>query len=255
MSAADADDFALRTWADGWTVGRFAPLDGLGWVVHAVTTRAGPDPARVLRDGASAAADVAAALGLRGAAFLDQVHGCDIRCVRGGGLAGTGDGLITDVPGVGLMGRSADCPLILAADRARRAVGVAHASWRATVGGIAPRLIRSLQQHFNTRPQDVVACICPSAGPCCYRVGRDVADAADRGIGPHARAFLHARDGETFFDLWAANADQLRRAGVAREDVHVAGICTICRNDLFPSYRVEGDAAGRFLAVIAAEAH
>jgi hypothetical protein len=30
----------------------------------------------------------------------------------------------------------------------------------------------------------------------------------------------------------------------------VAGICTLCRNDLFPSYRREGNAAGRFAAAL-----
>jgi copper oxidase (laccase) domain-containing protein len=30
----------------------------------------------------------------------------------------------------------------------------------------------------------------------------------------------------------------------------VAGVCTLCRNDLFPSHRREGEAAGRFAAVI-----
>jgi len=29
-----------------------------------------------------------------------------------------------------------------------------------------------------------------------------------------------------------------------------AGICTMCRNDLFPSHRRDGDSAGRFAAVI-----
>jgi copper oxidase (laccase) domain-containing protein len=39
-------------------------------------------------------------------------------------------------------------------------------------------------------------------------------------------------------------------AGLAPESIHIAGICTLCRNDLFPSHRREGNAAGRFAAVI-----
>ncbi len=75
--------------------------------------------------------------------------------------------------------------------------------------------------------------------------------AAIAGIGPRAEAFFAERGGKVYFDLWAANADQLAQAGLPPANIHVAGVCTMCRNDLFPSHRLEGDRAGRFLAVIA----
>jgi copper oxidase (laccase) domain-containing protein len=100
-------------------------------------------------------------------------------------------------------------------------------------------------------PAELVACICPSAGPECYEVGEEVREAALRGIGPHAAAFFHPGPrGRDHFDLWAANVDALTRSGLARADVHVAGVCTLCRDDLFPSHRREGEPAGRFAAVI-----
>ena len=43
------------------------------------------------------------------------------------------------------------------------------------------------------------------------------------------------------------------RIRLREENVHVAGVCTIERNDLFPSHRVEGSRAGRFAAVIGRE--
>ena len=105
--------------------------------------------------------------------------------------------------------------------------------------------------EFGCEPDELIACVCPSAGPCCYEVGAEVRDAAVRGIGPHAAGFFHpAPSGKDHFDLWHANVDALTRAGIARQSIHVAGICTLCRNDLFPSHRREGEAAGRFAAVI-----
>jgi YfiH family protein len=164
---------------------------------------------------------------------------------------GCGDGLVTAEPGRGLMGRSADCPIILAVDVSSGAVGMAHASWRGTVGRIASRLVLHMAAAFDANPAATVACICPSAGPCCYEVGGEVLAAATDGIGPHAGEFFEHRGGKLWFDLWSANADELSRAGLRGRNIHVAGICTICRNDLFPSYRVEGIASGRFAAVIA----
>lgn len=80
---------------------------------------------------------------------------------------------------------------------------------------------------------------------------QDVLDAAADGIGEHSAEFFHYRDGKTYLDLWAANVDELTRAGLAAENIHVAGICTICSGGRFPSYRAERDSAGRFGAILA----
>jgi len=256
-------DFRLELLSNGWQVGRFAALETLG-VAHLVTTRRGPDVQQVRHDPATPGQEIARLLGLENVAFLDQVHGgAVLECTRDG-LAGSADGLVTAAPGLALLGKSGDCPLILIADRRRRAVGFAHASWRATVAGVTAAVVRRFVD-LGCDPGDLVACICPSAGPCCYEVGDEVRRAALEGMGPHAAAFFRspgrpdsshesgdapARGGRLHFDLWRANACVLARAGLACGSIHVAGLCTICRNDLFPSHRREGDAAGRFAAVI-----
>jgi len=250
MPGAEAPEFALAALGD-WQVGRFGALAGAGGLTHAVTTRQGPDGGLLKADPAAAAELLAQRLGLDAIAFCRQVHGTDVLAVSSGGAAGEGDGLVTDTPGLGVMALGADCPLILAADASGLAVGVAHASWRGTVASVATRLIETLAAEFGSRPSRVIACICPSAGPCCYEVGGEVLDAAVRGLGLGAERFFRARPGGKFlFDLWLANRDQLLRAGLPRRNVHTAGLCTICRNDLFPSHRREGPSAGRFAAVI-----
>jgi len=148
-----------------------------------------------------------------------------------------------------VLGKSGDCPIVLIADRRSRAVGFAHASWKATIAGITPAVVGRMID-LGCRPDDLVACICPSAGPCCYEVGDEVRDAAINGIGPHATAFFRPSGRRYHFDLWRANTDALIRSGLCPNSIHVAGVCTLCRNDLFPSHRREGNAAGRFAAVV-----
>jgi len=250
QSGAHSDGgFQLESLPNDWLVGRFAALRALG-IPHIVTTRRGPDVDLVRDDTPTAARRIAAVLNLDDAAFLEQVHGGAARACTTGGQAGLADGLVTDTPGLALLGKSGDCPIILLADTGRRAVGFAHASWRATVAGIVSTTVAQLV-GLGCDPENLVACICPSAGPECYEVGHEVRTAALDGIGSHAEEFFQPGPaGKDHFNLWAANIDALRRAGVPAESIHVAGVCTLCRNDVFPSYRREGEKAGRFAAVV-----
>ena len=240
--------FRLDRLENGWLVGRFAVLEDLG-IPHLVTTRQGPDVHAVRHDTDSVGREVARVLGLQRAAFLEQVHGNQALVCDRAGQAGQADGLCTTTSGLGLMGKSGDCPIVLVADRKGRAVGFAHASWRATVAGVVPSLLGKMN-GLGCAAKDLVACLCPSVGPECYEVGPEVRQAAVEGIGTHAEAFFSPGKGKSHFDLWAANVDALERCGLRTDDIRVAGICTLCRNDLFPSHRKEGSAAGRFLAVI-----
>ena len=240
--------FRLEWASNGWRVGRFAALEA-GGVPHLVTTRQGPDVARVRHETGAVGREIARFLDLDDAAFLEQVHGGDVLVCDTGGQAGRGDGLVTTNRSLALLGKSGDCPIVLVADRRQRAVGFAHASWRATVAGIVPNVVRTMVECGCT-PGDLVACICPSAGPECYEVGDEVRAAAIERMGSDAASFFHpGPGGRDHFDLWAANADALIRAGVPSSSIHVAG-CTLCRNDVFPSHRREGESAGRFAAVI-----
>ena len=193
-----------------------------------------------------------------------QVHGSEVFLVDSE-AAGTGrglrdgnepaaDALMTDLPGVPLLALSADCPLVLVYDPARPAVGLAHASWKGTVSGIAARLVAAMRDRLGCDPSAMVAAIAPSAGPCCYEVGPEVATAAAASRPDARQHFIDGPNGRPHFDLWSANVTQLTDAGLARECVTVAEICTICDRRFF-SYRREGSGTGRFALIAAIRAH
>jgi YfiH family protein len=256
-------EFRWERLANGWQVGRFAALEAVG-VAHLVTTRQGPDVQALRREPAPALREIAQVLGLEDAAYLEYLHGGDVLLSEEGGCTGLADGLVTAREGLALVGHSDDCPLVLLADSYWRVVGLAHASWRATLAGAPAAVVRRMLA-LGCELRHLVACICPSAGPCCYEVGEEVRALALERMGPHAASFFrlaHRRwpaqgisdaappAPRLHFDLWRANACALARAGLAARSIHVAGICTLCRNDLFPSYRREGNAAGRFAAAL-----
>ena len=235
-------------------------------VVQAVTTRHGgvsPAPFDTLNLSAAVGDDpvnvqenwkrLHAALGLDALATVDakQAQADQVARItadqRGTRIADV-DALITDVPGVPLLLRFADCVPILLYDRAQRAIGIAHAGWRGTVGRVVTHTVVAMSEAFGTRPRDLMACICPSIGPCCYEIGSDVR-ARVEAVFPDTKELLVHANGSIHLDLWEANAQQLRDLGVGQ--IEVAGICTADHTQDLYSWRREQAQTGRFAALIA----
>jgi YfiH family protein len=238
----------------------FPRLDPFSELGCAVTTRRGPSgatfnlgpvrgPERGRRSDNWKRLGISLGL-LGGVAPQLQVHGPDIVKVDGpaGDVHATppADASFTARPGVGLLAFSADCPLVAVYDPGR-AVGVAHASWRCTSTLIVQRLIERMADELDSRPRRMWAAISPSAGPCCYEVGPEVyASARDL---PDREACFHrprGAAGKHHFNLWEAATQQLVAAGVPRDHIDSAELCTICRSDTFFSYRREGESVGAF---------
>ncbi len=158
------------------------------------------------------------------------------------------DVIITDRPDITLFLRFADCVPVLLYDPVRRAVGLVHAGWRGTLQRAAAAAVQALSARYGSRPADLVAGIGPSIGPCHYEVGPEVAAQTRAVFDGRAEGLLRAVAGRTHLDLWAANAEVLRAAGV--EQIETGGVCTACRTDDFFSHRGEHGQTGRFGALI-----
>jgi YfiH family protein len=190
---------------------------------------------------------------------LDVSAAVDARQAQGGQVAlvteskrgtriGEVDALITNLPGVPLMLRFADCVPVLFYDPTHRAIGVAHAGWRGTVAKVVANTVRAMGEAFGSKPDELRACVGPSIGPCCYEIGEDVS-ARVRQAFPEPGDLLIPLNGSHYFDLWDANARLLRELGVA--EIEVAGICTADHTEDFYSWRRENARTGRFAAVVA----
>jgi YfiH family protein len=129
------------------------------------------------------------------------------------------DGQWTDRARVLLGVAAADCVPILVADP-DGVIGVAHAGWEGTSRRVARALIETMVAGGASR-ESLVASLGPSIGPCCYAIDQTRAGTIEERIGGDS---LVREDGRIVFDLWRANAEQLRDAGVAR--VEISGLCT-----------------------------
>ncbi|HVF44422.1 MAG TPA: peptidoglycan editing factor PgeF [Pyrinomonadaceae bacterium] len=186
-----------------------------------------------------------------------QVHGRDVRVVRAASEAGNEsercDALATELPGVLLGVKTADCVPVVLGDPRTGACAAVHAGWRGTLAGIVSRALATLQKEFGTRPEDVRAAIGPAALACCYEVGPEVVEAFRAGVSNADALFTPTREGRALVDLHRANLEQLTEAGVQSGRVHLLPLCTICRPGDFFSYRRDGQLhgrTGRLLSVI-----
>ena len=103
----------------------------------------------------------------------DRAHPARLQTADGRAVL-RGDGMMTNVPGVFLGIQTADCVPVLVADVRRRAVAAFHAGWRGTLARIVERGIGTMRLRYGSRPQDLLAAVGPSIGPCCYAVGEEV---------------------------------------------------------------------------------
>ncbi len=182
-----------------------------------------------------------------------QVHGSDIYvCGAGSESLAFGieaDGLITDIRGMGLAIATADCLPVFLISNTIGVVGAFHAGWRGTVKNIILKGLELFEERFGVKPSDITAVLGPSIGKCCFEVGSDVVlEILDAGITGSCITGISA--GRGMFDLAEANRLQLLSAGCRAESIFSANICTKCRQDIFHSYRGQGEAAGRMLNLI-----
>lgn len=161
------------------------------------------------------------------------------------------DALSTITPGILLGVKSADCIPVLLADEQTGACAAVHAGWRGTRAQILPRALHHMLEEYGTDTSDIHVAIGPAAGGCCYEVGAEVInDFQER----FAQTFFErTREGHARIDLHKANEAQLIQAGVPQKQIHIAPFCTMCRPDLFFSYRLEKNLhhkVGRLLSVV-----
>lgn len=181
------------------------------------------------------------------AVWCVQVHSDVVTYVDAPGVVEGTDALITDRAGLALGVIMADCVPVLLYDPEHHALGLLHAGWQGTVARLASTTVRAMTERFGSDPAALVAAIGPSIGPDEYEVGEDVIERARAAFGAEAPVLHeHPTPGKAYFDLWAANALDLREAGV--EQIEVAGLSTARNLDEFYSWRVARD-TGRFATI------
>lgn len=189
-----------------------------------------------------------------------QVHGSRVAIVdrpdiRREDLEGY-DALITNLPGVAIGVRTADCVPILLSDPGKRVIAAIHSGWKGTVQMISRKVIGIMEDRYGTKPSYLQAAIGPCIGPDSFQVGEEVAavfkdagfpmDRIWQFMGPKGKKPM---EGGHHINLPEACRWTLLEAGVPEESILVSGIDTYIAPSFY-SARREGIECGRNINAI-----
>ena len=189
-----------------------------------------------------------------------QVHGSRIAVIDRPDLTREDlegyDAFVTDLPGVAIGVRTADCVPVLLYDPVHRVIAAVHSGWKGTVLMISQSTVTFLGERFGTDPADLQAVIGPAIGPKSFQVGEEVVEKfRDAGF-PMSMiwSFEGPGDGTPMsgghhIDLFQANLWILENCGLPPENIRIHAIDTY-RDLSFFSARREGVQCGRNINAI-----
>lgn len=160
------------------------------------------------------------------------------------------DGFVTNEPGLPLIVFMADCLPVLLCDERNGVAAAVHCGWRSSVADILGNAVGKMIS-LGAKPEDISAAIGPGIGKCCFEVGPEVVDAAQRLLGEEITDFVRPGEGDrAYLDLKAVNARRLEHLGLNPENIAVSDLCTMCNSDEFWSHRKTNGIRGVQAAVI-----
>ncbi|MEC5422775.1 peptidoglycan editing factor PgeF [Virgibacillus sp. C22-A2] len=187
----------------------------------------------------------------------EQVHGTVVKNVdeeaKGKGatsyqdsIKGT-DGLITNKPGILCTAFFADCVPLFFFDPITGYIGIAHAGWKGTVGGMAKEMIQKFEAAGVTKSDLLVA-----IGPCISGEAYEVDEHVISHISDKykKKAVTPKGNNRYLLDLKQLNVEILLQCGVLRNNIDVTNYCTFYDNQLFFSHRRDNGKTGRMLGYI-----
>ena len=175
-----------------------------------------------------------------------------------------GDAAFTNLPGIGLGVRVADCLPVFVYAQDASCVGIAHCGWRGTALRIAEKLAFQMAERLSVLPGRLRFALGPCICPGCYPVGEDVFQQFRKSFPDADRFFVHdaghdpiplgesgscpKSNGHCRLDLRSANRWLLREMGLT--ETGSLDLCTREHPEEFFSARRENP-TGRNLAVVA----
>lgn len=160
------------------------------------------------------------------------------------------DGFYTSEKGTLMTLCFADCVPLYFFDEKTGLIGLAHAGWKGSVGGIGKEMA-SLFVRNGSSLDNISAVIGPSICKKCYIVDRRVIDLVEKILeGVEKKPYNQINESQYSLDLKELNRQILINAGIKKEKILATNLCTSCDSNHFYSHRKDEGNTGRMLAFI-----
>ena len=155
---------------------------------------------------------------------MQQVHGNRVAYVGKNNLQQIikkCDGLITNVQGLSLSVRVADCLPVFLYSPTTNSIGLVHAGWRGLYKGILEKTIELFNKKINAKSEELLVYIGPHICQKHYEVKSDVLEK----FSDYTKA-IEKIDGKIFIDLAEIAQKQLVGLGVKKNKIKIDKTCT-----------------------------
>lgn len=160
------------------------------------------------------------------------------------------DGFFTYSKGVMLTLCYADCVPLYFLHEKTGAIGMAHAGWKGTVGGIG-RKMAELFAKEGIDLSEVQTVIGPSICGNCYIVDDHVISKVQKILEDvDIKPYNQISDNQFQLDLKELNRTILTNAGIPHENIMITDYCTSCHENYFFSHRRDRGKTGRMMSFI-----
>ncbi len=182
-----------------------------------------------------------------------QVHGTDVVFAQNPPTpwreVGRCDAIWSDRPKVAIGIKVADCLPVTIADPAHGVIANVHSGWRGASEAIVPRTLAEMGRLSAFSTAGARAWLGPSIRSCCFEVGPEVVEAFESRYGDVTDCVVPGKAARPHFDLVRLTRRLLAGAGLSPGAVIDSGLCTRCEGSIFHSWRRDGTASGRVLAI------
>lgn len=180
-------------------------------------------------DNMSSDADLMRITGLSNIVSLKQVHGTEAVCARvPSSRTLEADAVATDVPGLTLTVRFADCQNAVILDVKERVVCLVHAGWRGVRSNVFSHAYDLLRAKWNIDPINTFVALGPSLCRKCSTFTDPQTEV------PELAKFFRQQN---TVDLRDAVDDELRGIGVQKRRIERMLDCPCCHPETYFTYR------------------
>lgn len=148
------------------------------------------------------------------------------------------DAYITNEKGIVTMITTADCVPLIIYDPDNNVIANVHSGWKGTLKQVYIKVLNKMVKEFNTKLQNVIICMGPAIGKCCFTSKEKSFKNKFTEIWKNEKDYIEKDSDDTYhIDLKYVIKQDVLAQGVLPRNIYDAPICTKCNSADFYSYR------------------